>query len=337
MKKRIVLLMPLLFGCGSDGGEPTLPTEEPVLQGLSIGVSDAPIDDVTAVVLKFDRIILTPAGAMGGGYHGNGPLVLELANHHVDMLQFQEDASHWLLNDEQLPVGRYDVRIEVLAGSGDQGSYVDDAQGRHPLYMVQNHINVGEIDIQEDGEHSYTLELDLRQSLHYDPETGYSLLYSGLRWVDNRTMGHLMGSIDSTWVEGCEADNAALADEAGQFSHVAYLYPSGTTLEAMDDMAAEPESGRVAPIATSYVHQVMDGTWRFGMGFLPQGEYQVGYSCLGHLDLPESNETGAESFAIYGDGGTVVIDAGSGGGYRNGHHCGGRGPGGGPWGPGNRG
>ncbi|WP_169307138.1 DUF4382 domain-containing protein [Ferrimonas sediminicola] len=321
MNPRCLFLLPLLSGCGGSDSNPAPKTPDLPGATLSVAVSDAPMDGVQSVMVAFRRMVLTPV-------NGDEAHSIDLSRHRVNMLDYQQDQAYWLLEDHPLPAGRYHLRLEMEPGSGDQGSYVDDHQGRHALGMGRSELDLGELDLGSGQHHGFTLEMDLRQGLYHDPEQGYGYGQHGWRWVDNQSMGHLMASVDETWIQGCEADNADLAAEGGVFYHVAYLYPATTAFEGMDDMALEAESGKVLPIATAYVHQLYDGSWGFGMGFLPEGEYRVGYSCLGHLDQPETNEGAESGFAFYGDGGTVAIDAGESGGYQNQHRCGGQGGGG---------
>ncbi len=321
MKRAIWLMAALLAGCGGSDGDSGLQTPAPT-EGLSIGLSDAPADGVDHLVLQMHSLELVPGGHMGG-HHGSGdPIVLDMSHHRVDMLAFQGDEAYQLLHQHALEPGQYRLRLHWTPGSGDQGSYVDDGQGRHPLHAEHPYFDLGDVTIRQGQHRQFTLEMDLRQGLHHDGEH-YALDQHGMRWVDNSTMGHLKGSVDASWIADCEADNAALAGTDGRFIHAAYLYPAGTGLDQMDDIAPEAASGQVVPLATSWVHQDHDGEWVFGVGFLPAGTYQVGYTCLGHLDQPDSNEGVESDFALYRDGGVVTIESGENGGHHNTHRCGG--------------
>ncbi|MBY5994059.1 DUF4382 domain-containing protein [Ferrimonas balearica] len=323
MKRAIWLLAGLLAGCGGGDGDsgPGGPDPAPT-QGLSIGLSDAPADGVDHLVLQMHSLELTPHGHMGGHHGGGDPIMVDLAHHRVDMLAYQGEDAYPLLEHHPLEAGRYRVRLHWTPGQGDAGSYVTDGDGRHPLHGDHDYLDLGEVTIDEGSHHGYTLELDLRQGLHHDGEQ-YQLSHHGLRWVDDQSMGHLMGSVEASWIADCEADNADWAGPDSRFTHVAYLYPAGTALSAMDDMAPQAEADKVTPLATSWVHHDHDGNWVFAIGYLPAGDYQVGYSCLGHLDQPETNETEESGFALYRDGGALTIDSGDGGGQHNRHHCGG--------------
>ncbi|MBY6187907.1 DUF4382 domain-containing protein [Marinobacter hydrocarbonoclasticus] len=317
------ILAALLVGCGGgDGHQGEGPNHGPAPEGLSIGLSDAPADGVSHLVLHMDALELTPSGHMGGHHAGSEPIVLDMSHHRVDMLAYQGDDAYPLLHQHHIEPGRYRLRLHWTPGSGDHGSYVDDGSGRHPLYGDHPYFDLGEVAIRAGEHHHFTLEMDLRQGLHHNGEH-YALEHHGMRWVDNGTMGHLKGTVDASWIADCEADNATLAGPDSQFVHVAYLYPGGTTLAQMDDIAPQAEEGQVAPVATSWVHQDHNGEWVFGVGFLPAGEYQVGYTCLGHLDHPDSNEAPDSGFALYRDGGTVAIESGDTGGHHNTHRCGG--------------
>ncbi len=323
------LVVGVLAGCGGGGSSgpnsAPHPTPDPMpepRQGLSIGLSDAPLDQVDHLVLQLHSLELIPSGQMGGQHAGGDPILLDLSQHRVDMLAYQGDKAYPLLDDHPLDPGRYQLRLHWTAGSGDMGSFVEDGQGRHPLLADEAFLSLGEVLIRSGEHHGYTLELDLRQGLHHDDEA-YRLSHQGLRWVEDATMGHLLGSVDASWIAECEADHAALAGPGSRFTHVAYLYPAGTSLAAMDDMAPLAERDKVLPVATSWVRQAQPGDWVFAIGYLPAGDYQVGYSCLGHLDLPESNEAPESGFLLYRDGGALTIGSGEQGGQYNRHHCGG--------------
>ncbi|GAA5192892.1 DUF4382 domain-containing protein [Ferrimonas gelatinilytica] len=326
MRTSYWLLVGVLAGCGggdngSKPGPPSNPPPQPA-QGLSIGLSDAPLDGVDRMVFQMHSLELIPEGHMGGHHGGSDSIVLDLSRHRVDMLAYQGEKAYQLLREHPLDSGRYQLRLHWTPGSADQGSFVEDGQGRHPLHADDPFLELGEVMIRSGEHHGYTLELDLRQGLHHDGEQ-YHFAHQGLRWVDDATMGHLLGSVEASWIADCEADNASLAGLGSRFTHVAYLYPEGTALEAMDDMAPTAEVDKVTPLATSWVRHDHQGDWVFAIGYLPAGRYQVGYSCLGHLDQPESNESAESGFALYRDGGPLVIDSGEEGGQHNRHHCGG--------------
>ncbi|SDK02815.1 hypothetical protein SAMN04488540_11793 [Ferrimonas sediminum] len=164
---------------------------------------------------------------------------------------------------------------------------------------------------------SFTLEVDLRHALLLDDEGSYTLDIHGMRWVDNRYMGHLNGVVDEALINDCEADHPGLANQDGSFIHVAYLYPQSTAIETMDDIALTAETGKVLPTTTAPIYQMHDGNWHFQVGYLAEGEYQLGYTCLGHLDQPSSNEGADSDFNIYDDGGAITINSGPNGGYNN--------------------
>ncbi|TKB48862.1 DUF4382 domain-containing protein [Ferrimonas sediminicola] len=314
MKKYSFILLPLLAACGGSGDSTPLNQPDPKPEGVvSIAISDAPVDNVSSVVLQLSSIDLTLR--YQGGY---GEVVnIDLSDQEVDLLQYQGDAAAWLIEEQSIPAGEYMAHLNVVDGSGDIGSYVEDGNGKHPLDIIQPHLPLGAITVLEGEAASFTLDVELRNALLFDEVNGYSLDIRGMRWVDNRYMGHLNGLVDQALIDACEADHADLARQDGSFTHVAYLYPTGSAIEAMDDMALEAEAGKLLPTATAPILQMYNGDWRFQMGYLPEGEYQLGYTCLGHLDQPDTNEGIGSNFEIYDDGGAITIIRGSNGGYNN--------------------
>ncbi|WP_417348887.1 DUF4382 domain-containing protein [Ferrimonas sp.] len=314
MKKYSFILLPLLAACGGSGDSTPPKQPEPKPEGVvSIAISDAPVDEVSSVVLQLDSIDLTLR--YQGGY---GEVVsLDLSERMVDLLQYQGEDAAWLVEDQSIPAGEYMAHLNVVDGSGDTGSYVEDGRGKHPLDIVQPRLPLGPITVVEGEAVSFTLDVELRNALLFDEVRGFSLDVRGMRWVDNRYMGHLNGLVDEALLNDCEADHAGLAAGDGSFTHVVYLYPQGSAIETMDDMAPEAESGKVLPTATAPIFQMYNGNWRFQMGYLPEGDYQLGYTCLGHLDQPDTNEGTDSNFEIYDDGGAISIVRGANGGYNN--------------------
>ena len=167
-----------------------------------------------------------------------------------------------------------------------------------------------------------TLEINLYRGLLREQEQ-YQLSHSAMWSVDNSQMGHLIGEVDPQWIANCETDYAAVTPVGGAFYHLAYLYPeSVTSVDQMADMGTTHPAGLTAPLSVSRLLQTADGYWYFAMGYLPVGNYRVGYSCLGHLDDPIIDDISAGLFAMYEDAGAITIESGPLGGQQTIHECG---------------
>jgi hypothetical protein len=87
-------------------------------------------------------------------------------------------------------------------------------------------------------------------------------------------------------------------------------------------MGTTPPAGLTAPLSVSRLLQTTDGDWYFAMGYLPEGNYRVGYSCLGHLDDPILDDISTGPFVMYEDAGSIAIESGPLGGQQTVHECG---------------
>ncbi|WP_394203935.1 DUF4382 domain-containing protein [Shewanella waksmanii] len=304
----------LVGGCGSDSNSKENVPEEPAGQ-FSLAVSDSPMMGISDVSLVLSELVmLDQSGAQ---------IRHDLYGHTFNLLDYQGSKSHLVISGIELPVGRYhDVRLTVIQGDGNQGCFVEDGQGRHGLQVTDGLLPVADFEVGVGQHHSITLEVDLYRGLsHRHGE--YHLDHSGMWSVDNRYMGHLYGEVDPQWIASCETEHADKAAINGQFNHLAYLYPSEVThLEQMSDMTASPQSGKVAPVAVAPMMQDSESNWYFAMGHLPEGNYRVGYSCLGHLDDPITEDLSQGEFKMFQDAGQASVEAGDHGGKENVHVCG---------------
>ncbi|QSX34354.1 DUF4382 domain-containing protein [Shewanella avicenniae] len=283
---------------------------------LSIALSDSPMGNVSAVRLQLGQLVMTDANHAEHRY--------TLQNTLINLLDYQGKASIPLLQNFDLPVGQYhNVYLSVMQGDGNNGCYVIDGQGQHALQVEDGVIPLPNFTMQRDQTHAYTLEVSLYQGLQYRQQNGYQLAQSGIRSVNNLQMGHLLGDMDPQWIASCEAANPNAVAPSGNFVHLAYLYPATVSaINQMADVSTTTPSGMTAPIAVAPLHQDDDGNWYFGMGYLDEGDYRVGYSCTGYLDDPLTDDVSSGVFNIFADAGSVSVTAGVGGGSDTYLQCG---------------
>lgn len=95
----------LLAGCGGGSGG----TSEPLSGTLSLAVTDAPVDDVSEVVVQFTGVRVKPRSGEAIEIDFGAPL-------NIDLLSLTGENSATLLNGEPLPAGEYDwIALEVNA------------------------------------------------------------------------------------------------------------------------------------------------------------------------------------------------------------------------------
>lgn len=304
----------LVSACGSDSSEPEKETVLPTGK-LSLGISDSPMSSVSHLGLVLDELVMTDAEGVIQRH--------DLQDMTFDLLDFQGIDSHIVVSGIDLPIGNYhNAYISVHQGDGSQGCYLENAQGRHGLHVKDGMLPVHDFELVAGQHLSLTMEINLYRGLSYH-QGQYELKHEGMWSVDNRYMGHLIGEVDPQWIADCEVTYSDLVPIGGLFTHLAYLYPNTVTgISQMADMGSTPPSGRTAPSAVSPMIQDIDGNWHFTMGYLPAGEYRLGYSCIGHLDDPIADDISNGSFVIFKDSGSITIETGSQGGQKTVHECG---------------
>ena len=300
----------ILMSACSSSNSPEIPPGN-----LSIAISDSPMSGVEHVRLVLDEMVMT--NSEGQEYR------FPLGDVAFNLLDYQGMDSYMVVNGLELfPDQYHNVHFTVRQQDGNQGSWVENSQGRFDLLVDDMFLSMQDFNIGSDQHLSMTMEINLYRSLSYDDNV-FQLHHDGIYSIDNRRMGHLIGEVDPQWIMDCESEYADLALEGGLFSHMAYLYPNNvTTQEQMADISQDRVDQRTPPISISPISQDMDSNWHFEMGYLAEGEYQLGYTCLGHLDDPQMDDINQGQFIIYRYSGEAVVESGENGGHQNVHQFG---------------
>ncbi|TKB51298.1 DUF4382 domain-containing protein [Ferrimonas sediminicola] len=306
----VLSLALLVAGCG--GGS----SSSPQTGQFGLAVSDAPVEQADEVVLFFNEVVLVPED-------GGEPVTIDLSEDgpdSVDLLQYTGSDSATLVNGQVLPVGDYTMCLYALDGDGsEQLSYVNTQdQGVVPLKVnskgscqgVQGNTDqAGRIFFNRPftintGINNFVAEFNLRQGL-VDPQgqEGMYIKPTAVQLVNLAGAGNIAGVLAEQQREACEADMASLL-EVSEFSHVAYLYAGERDRSTMGDLVGEAgypaESPLVAPVATADISlDEASGEYRYEFGFIGEGNYSIGYSCVANFDLPESHETEEQDFTFY--------------------------------------
>nr|WP_281241977.1 DUF4382 domain-containing protein [Ferrimonas sediminum] len=306
----------LIGACGgSDGGPVNTPAPPQDTGTLTVTISDSPMNNVDRVWLSMNELVMTDERGLEHRYAVHNP--------DFDLLNFQGMNSHPLITGLRIEQGRYhNVHLTIHPGTGNQGSAVENGQGRHGLKAESGYLPMADLTVMGGQHLIHTLDVDLYRGMFQTSE-GFELRHMGIRSTDYPHMGHLIGEVDPQWLADCEMEFASLSLPGGVFKHLAYLYPDVVTdIDQMADSSINRNDQRVLPTAVSPIYADAQGDWHFVMGYLPEGNYRVGYSCLGHLDDPQIDDINDGEFVIYRDGGSLTVEAGEGGGHQNVHECG---------------
>lgn len=234
---------------------------------LSLSITDAPVDGAEHV-----WITLTGVKLKRTGNDEEQQIDVIGDEMEVDLLALSNGNSE-LLFSERLTAGEYQwARFQISAArivwtGGDE----EELQ----LPTRDELKTSGNFSVPADGVASYTVDWDLRQSIVELGSSGSYKLKPVLHLRDDDTVGYVEGEIDGTYL-------ASQCD--GLDAPVLYIYNGHNIVP--DDMGGDGQE----PIAS-----VRLSSNQFYLGMLNPGNYTLGFTCDGGLDIPESDE---ESFTF---------------------------------------
>ena len=246
---------------------------------VNLSVSDAPIQNARQVCIEFAAAEFKNAGS------DNQVITFDPAAK-IDLLAYQGMNAAPLFVDATLEAGSYQwIRLAVNAPRGGNGgagagmndtdcvgsgSYIvtDDGQV-HGLYIPSGaqsglQLNRG-FTLPVGGEVDFVAEFDLMQSVHapqgLDPDY---IMRPTIRLLDRVEAGSVAGQV---------AADLATAD---QCLPAVYLYAAG---DSPDDLEDDLPADSVDPIASAMVEMQNDGSYRYELGPIVAGTYDLAFSC----------------------------------------------------------
>jgi hypothetical protein len=273
----------LLAGCGGGSGGST----ETPMGRISLGITDAPVDGATAVVVKFTAVELKPED-------GDAFTINLTPAQSVDLLVLAGGGSRALLENYSVPAGHYQsIRLLIEAQQNQPSSYIDFASGqRFPLFVPSGSESglklIRGFTVAAGSNSNFTIDFDLRKSVIAPPgQAPNYLLKPVLRMVDNLQVGAIAGKVDAALVTtGC--------------SPQVYIFTGAGVVPDDLDPAAPPD---VDPLVSVPVKlDTATGEYRFRAGFIEVGEYTASFTCDGAIDTPEGEEvlvfTGTQNLTV---------------------------------------
>lgn len=263
-----ILLLAGLGACGG-GGDDAAETGR-----VTVSLTDAPLDDATAVVIQFSGVVFKRAGSAA-------EIVQNLASapRQLDLLQYQQGRAALLLDGVTLPAGDYEwIRLIVDNETNVRDSYLVLATGEECELRVPSGAESGlklnrGFTLPADGSIALTIDFDLRQSVHAPPGqrgstpscTQAYLLRPTLRIVDDSNVGAIAGSVDSALV-------------AAECLPKVYVFQGSDAVpDDLEDAGAAPD---VDPLLVVDVPIANGSTaYQYRAAFMPPGEYTVAFTC----------------------------------------------------------
>ncbi len=315
----IAALAWMLAGCGGGGGGSGVASSGK----LSLGVTDAPIDDADEVVVTFTAVeLLDSNDSVRRRFDFPTP-------QSVDLLDFQGEAQHFLVGDAadgvDLPAGVYDRVRLIVADQANASCNAAQANPNPPSYIRIDGIRYplivpsggssglkvqGPITIAAGERARYTVDFDLRKSIAERGATGCYNLRPVLRVVDNAEVGTLTGSVDPALL----ADVSCTSDADTGAGAAVYVYEGTVTPDDFDGLPA----GTVGdagpdPLTTALLTRVpLTGTltdFTYTVGFLLSGTYTVALTCQAGSDAPPGSVEPSDNALVFLPPQTVDIVA----------------------------
>lgn len=272
----------VLSACGGSGGGGDTGS-------LSLGVTDAPVDEADKVVVTFTGVeLLDDQGTAVESFTFAVP-------RSIDLLQLQGDQQSFLIQDEPVPVGVYrEVRLltsvpnascNQVSGDPNPASYIEIDAVKYPLIVPSGGSSgfkvQGPITVAAGGSGAYTVDFDLRKSIAERGATGCYNLRPVLRVVDNAQVGTLSGTVDAALL----ADASCTSDPLSGEGAAVYVFQGASQVpDDFDGADAEPLTGALltpvlgeGDVVTGFAYEV---------GFLLEGPYTVALSCQAGDDDP---------------------------------------------------
>lgn len=244
---------------------------------LSLGITDAPVDNAEKVVVEFSSVTLKPADGE--------PNEIELDEpNSVDLLEQQNGNSELLLDEVEVAAGEYDwIRLGVNAGPNATFITIDGNQSELDVPSGQNTglKLVSGFTVTQGNPADLTIDFDLRKSI-IETGNGNFKLRPALRLIDNTEAGEIAMTATNTFI----SDN-----QCGENSdkHGVYVF-TGADVEP-SDVNVNDEEG-VDPVTT--VPLTLDeeetDTYTATAAFLEPGTYTVAYTCNAEDDDPEADD-----------------------------------------------
>ncbi|MDH5434813.1 MAG: DUF4382 domain-containing protein [Gammaproteobacteria bacterium] len=255
---------------------------------LSVGITDAPVDNAVNINVQFDSIEFKPS-------NGSAILVELDTVRTIDLMALSGSNFELLVDNLEVQAGEYQwMRLGVNAERGVMDSSINLIGGEtFSLYIPSGSqsglkINKGFV-VPVGGAVSLMVDFDLRQSVTNPVGlVDDYILRPTLRMTDNSQTGTIQGSVSASAVSG-ESCNEGKA---------IYLY-SGADVTA-DDLGSD-----TPPLTTTMVNYNADtDRWDFEIGFVEAGDYTIALTCDADIDVLETDEA---SWGVIASMNTLVV------------------------------
>ncbi len=296
----------LLVACGGSSDETNAP-----LPNFSLSVSDAPVDDLSEVVVCFNQIELKGSGgdatftvgleegmitANDLCLNNSGGVIPNTVG--IDLKQYTGSDSIALVDGITIEAGNY-TQLRLIMSDGSYGTDVQTDE-KISISVPSNELKLDGFTATLGGTVDFTLEFDLNKAMTNPVgQAGYFLKPRGVRLVNNNEAGHIDGTVSETLL----IDNQCtpLSDSSVNVASV-YMYEgTDVVIDTMEDNGGD-ESKSLPYTSTAVVFNSEQTSYNFEIGFIKAGDYTIAISC----DTEDDPEVDEEIIFITSQNVTVV-------------------------------
>ena len=246
---------------------------------FSLRLTDAPVDDMFAVVIEVTAVALRTKAGTWINYVFPSPKS-------IDVLQLQGTLTADLLVDVEASLARYD-EIRLLLSDAPMTNYLDLGPGG----LVDLKVPGGELKIKGDftvfnsRPTSLVIDFDLRQSIKRNGNSGKYSIKPVLRLADNENASHLRGKVSPLLLSSA----SACSDDNVDTFNALYVYEGHDVIP--DDINQNSDLD-VSPFTTTIIkYHPLSSSYRYEAAFLPLGDYTIAFTCNSNLDnLDDGND-----------------------------------------------
>lgn len=265
----------ILGGCGGSGGSGGSNT--PATGTLSLGLTDAPIDEVFEVNVQVRGVSIKPQGGPALDFDFDMPV-------DFDLLALRDGSVATLLDGETVPAGAYNwIELHTNAELDSVfDSYVRETEsgGMIELRTPSGSVRfVSGFVVTAGRNNAFTLDWDVRRALTNPQGVDGWHLTPAHRLIDMTEYGELHGTV----ADALTMDDHCTSDADG--GNVVYVYPGHDVTP--DDLGGADEPLTSAPVA---VDGSQAGAYAYSIAFLDPGPYTVAFTCQGLDDDPEVDQ-----------------------------------------------
>lgn len=273
----VILASAVLGGCGGDSSGGSNAT-------LNLGLTDAPVDSASKVVIEFTGVQLQPSG-------GGNPISFAFASpQQIDLLQEQNGNAAALLNGVSIPAGHYDwIRLMLNVGAQNvvADSYIEINGAQYPIIIPSGSQTglklVQGFTMTANQVANFTIDFVLEQAVtapNGQMMNGVQayLLRPALRLIDDVQAGTIAGTVQLSTLQSL---SPSCFDSGGAVTAHVYIFSgSGATLTDMqlDSTTGLPPANHVNPVVTPAVSSSA-GQYSYSQPLLLAGPYTVALAC----------------------------------------------------------